>query len=117
MSIDHLLEDADPADAARAAHIAAEATKDDTGATDAERAAARELLALSVDDLARRFTGTRAAAASPSERAQVVTRNLGLGTSKSGVVRSGNGRSVVREVSATTGRVRSRSGSTARFVD
>ncbi|WP_206510379.1 hypothetical protein C5142_22860 [Rhodococcus sp. BGS-1C] len=52
MSIDHLLDDADPLDAAEAAHIMARATLEAADASDEDRQIAQELLALSVQDLA-----------------------------------------------------------------
>ncbi len=108
MSIDHLLDGADPVDAAHAAHIAAEATKDDPGATDAERTAARELLALSVDDLARRFVVTDSSAgrrASASREQRVVDVPRGSDPGRKIVVSTG--KYVAR--SASSGRMRARS--------
>lgn len=56
MSIDHMLDGADPRTAAEATLVLAEATVDDSGATDHERADARELIDLGVDELTARFT-------------------------------------------------------------
>lgn len=55
MSLDHLLDGADPRDAAEAAVIMANATVDDDEASENERSNARELIDLGVDELERRF--------------------------------------------------------------
>lgn len=57
MPFDHLLDDAtSPADAAEAAQIMAKATVDDEGATEAERADSRTILALSWEELVESFS-------------------------------------------------------------
>lgn len=66
MPLDRLLEEAtSPADAAEAAQLMAAATVDDNGATEQQRSDARDILALSWEQLISRFAATPTAGQSP----------------------------------------------------
>lgn len=67
MPLDRLLEEAtSPADAAEAAQLMAAATVDDTDATEQERSDARDILALSWDELIGRFSPNTHSSPPPS---------------------------------------------------